>query len=46
MNDRRDRDLDDEIRAHLAMAEHDRIERGEPADAARAHAVSSATSRS
>jgi predicted permease len=33
----RDRDLDDEIRAHLSMAEKDRIERGEaPSDARRA----------
>jgi predicted permease len=32
---RRDRDLDDEIRAHLAMAEADRVDRGERPDDAR-----------
>ncbi|HET9362485.1 MAG TPA: ABC transporter permease, partial [Vicinamibacterales bacterium] len=32
---RREDDLDDEIRAHLAMATRDRIESGEPADSAR-----------
>ena len=33
---RRDEELDAEIRAHLEMAERDRIERGEPPDVARA----------
>ncbi len=33
---KRDRDLDDEIRAHLRMAAQDRVDRGEsPADAER-----------
>src|SRR5436309_2252473 len=32
---RRNRDLDDEIRAHLEMSARDRVERGESPDAAR-----------
>jgi predicted permease len=32
---RRDAELDEEVRAHLAMAERDRVERGESPDAAR-----------
>jgi predicted permease len=35
---RRDRDLDEEIRTHLAMAERDRLDRGEDLATARAHA--------
>jgi len=33
---RRDEDLEEEIRTHLAMAARDRVDRGEPPDAARA----------
>jgi len=35
---RRDEELDEEIRAHLAMAARDRVERGEPEDEAQYHA--------
>src|SRR3990172_7534556 len=35
---RRERDLDDEVRTHLAMAERDRVERGESPEHARAAA--------
>src|SRR5215472_5669634 len=35
---RRDQDLDDELQSHLRMAAQERMERGEPADEARASA--------
>ena len=35
---RRDRDLDEELRGHLAMAAHDRIDRGEDPHAAASNA--------